>query len=281
MTLKEVYLLGKDRIKRAGMENPGLEASLLISKVFGIDRTDIYTRPETEIGLDRLKEFDEIVERRIGREPIAYILGEIEFYSRKFLVGSEVLIPRPETEILAGEVLNIIRNISRPRVIDVGTGSGCIALTIGSERRDSMIIASDLSFDAIMVAKENAKRLDVENVAFVQSDFLDSLKAGSFDVVVSNPPYVSEAELSLLDPGIREFEPALALHGGKDGMDCIRRLASDAISVLKSGGWYVTEIGQGQDRAAMEIFRTLGYRDTSFVEDLSGIKRIIKGRWII
>ncbi len=281
MTLKEVYLLGKDRIKRAGMENPGLEASLLISKVFGIDRTDIYTRPETEIGLDRLKEFDEIVERRIGREPIAYLLGEIEFYSRKFLVGSEVLIPRPETEILAGEVLNIIRNISRPRVIDVGTGSGCIALTIGSERRDSMIIASDLSFDAIMVAKENAKRLDVENVAFVQSDFLDSLKAGSFDIVVSNPPYVSEAELSLLDPGIREFEPALALHGGKDGMDCIRRLASDAISVLKSGGWYVTEIGQGQDRAAMEIFRTLGYRDTSFVEDLSGIKRIIKGRWII
>lgn len=281
MTLKEVYVIGKDKIKRAGVENPGLEASLIISTVFGIDRIDIYTKPETEIELDRLKELDEIVERRIRREPVAYLMGETEFYSRKFFVGSDVLIPRPETEILTEEALNIIRNMSTPRVIDVGTGSGCIALTIGCERNDSMIIASDVSFDAILVAKANATRLDVDNVAFVHSDFLDPLKASSFDIVVSNPPYVSEAEFVALDRDVRDFEPSLALRGGRDGLDCVRRVASGAISALKNGGWCVIEIGRDQDKAAMEIFRTFGYRDISFLDDLSGIKRVIKGRWII
>jgi release factor glutamine methyltransferase len=281
MTLKEVYLIGKDKIKGAGIDNPGLETSLLISKVFGIDKIDIYTQPDTEIGWERLKEFDEIIERRIGREPIEYLLGETEFYSRKFFVGSEVLIPRPETEKLVEEALNIIGNISSPRVIDVGTGSGCIAITIGSERSDSMIIASDISFDAILVAKENAKRLDVHNISFVHSDFLNFVKERSFDIVVSNPPYISETELCRLEPDIRDFEPIVALHGGKDGLDCIRRVASSTISVLKNGGWCIMEIGGDQNKEAIGILRTFGYRDISFLEDLSGIKRVIKGRWII
>jgi release factor glutamine methyltransferase len=281
MTLKEVYLIGKNKIKGAGIANPGLEASLLISKVFGIDKIDIYRRPEIEIGWERLKEFEEIIERRIGREPIAYILGEMEFYSRKFLVGSEVLIPRPETEKLVEEALNIIGNISSPRVIDVGTGSGCIAITIGSERSDSMIIASDISFDAIVVAKENAKRLDVHNISFVHSDFLNFVRERSFDIVISNPPYISETELSRLEPDIRDFEPIVALHGGDDGLDCIRRVASGAISVLKNGGWCIMETGKNHTKEAIGILRTFGYRDISFLEDLSGIRRVIKGRWII
>lgn len=281
MTLKEAYLIGKDKIKCAGIDNPALEASLLISKVFGIDKIDIYTQPEIEIDGERLKEFEEIIERRLGREPIGYILGETEFYSRKFFVGSGVLIPRPETEKLVEEALNIIRNISSPLVIDVGTGSGCVAIVIGSERSDSMIIASDISFDAILVAKENAKRLDVHNVSFVNSNFLDFVKEGSFDIVVSNPPYISETELSRLEPDIRDFEPIVALDGGEDGLDCIRRVASGAISVLKSGGWCIMEIGANHNKEAIGIFKTIGYRDISFLEDLSGIKRVIKGRWII
>lgn len=281
MTLKEVYLIGKDKIKGAGIDNPGLETSLLISKVFGIDKIDIYAHPETEIDLESLRQFEEIIERRIGREPIGYILGETEFYSRRFFVGSEVLIPRPETEKLVEEALNIIRDISSPRVIDVGTGSGCIAITIGSERSDSMIIASDISFDAILVAKENARRLDVHNISFVHSDFLNFLKERSFDIVVSNPPYVSETELCGLEPDIRDFEPIVALRGGEDGLDSIRRVASGAISVLKSGGWCIMEIGGDQNKETTEILRAFGYRDISFSEDLSGIKRVIKGRWII
>lgn len=281
MTLKEVYLIGKDKIKGAGIHSPGLETSLLISKVFGIDKIDIYTHPENEIDLERFRRFEEIIERRMGREPIGYILGETEFYSRKFFVCSDVLIPRPETEKLVEEALNIIANISSPLVIDVGTGSGCIAITIGSERRDSMIIGSDISIDAIWVAKENARRLDVHNIFFVHSDLLNFVKKRSVDIVVSNPPYVSETDLCGLEPDIRDFEPIVALYGGEDGLDCIRRVASGAISVLKSGGWCITEIGEDQNKEAMEILRAFGYRDISFSEDLSGIKRVIKGRWII
>ena len=281
MTLKEAYLIGKDKIKGAGIDNPGLETSLLISKVFGINKIDIYTQPEIEIGLESLREFEAIIARRVGREPIAYILGEKEFYSRQFFVGSEVLIPRPETEKLVEEALNIIRNISSPHIIDVGTGSGCIAITIGSERSDSMIIASDISLDAILVAKENAKRLDVHNISFVNSDFLNFVKERSFDIVVSNPPYISETELCRLEPDIRDFEPIVALHGGEDGLDCIRRVASDAISVLKNGGWCIMEIGASHNEEAIGIFKVIGYRDISLLDDLSGIKRVIKGRWII
>lgn len=281
MTLKEVYLIGKDKIKGAGIDSPSLEVSLLISKVFGIAKIDIYTHPETEIDLERFKQFEEIIERRVGREPIGYILGETEFYSRKFFVCSDVLIPRPETEKLAEEALNIIADNTCPRVIDVGTGSGCIAITIGSERSDSMIIASDISFDAILVAKRNARRLNVQNIYFVHSDLLNFVKERSFDIVVSNPPYVSETDLCGLEPDVRDFEPIVALYGGEDGLDCIRRVASGAISVLKSGGWCIIEVGEDQNKEAMEIFGAFGYRDISFSEDFSGIKRVIKGRWII
>jgi release factor glutamine methyltransferase len=281
MTLKEVYLIGKDKIKGAGIDNPALETSLLISKVFGIDKIDIYTQPEIEIDGESLKEFEEIIERRLGREPIGYILGETEFYSRKFVVGSEVLIPRPETEKLVEEALNIIGNISSPLVIDVGTGSGCIAITIGSERTDSMIVASDISFDAILVAKENAKRLDVQNITFVHSDLLNFVKERSSDIVVSNPPYISETELCGLEADIRDFEPIVAIDGGEDGLNCVRRVAAGAVSVLKNGGWCIMEIGGQQNKEAMGILRSFGYRDISFTEDLSGIKRVIKGRWII
>jgi release factor glutamine methyltransferase len=281
MTLKEVYSFGKDKIKAAGIGNPALEASLIISKVFGIDKIDIYTQPEIEIDGESIKEIEKIIERRLGREPIGYILGETEFYSRKFSVGSEVLIPRPETERLVEEALDIIGNVSSPLVVDVGTGSGCIAITIGSERSDSMIVASDISFDAILVAKENAERLDVHNITFVHSDFLNFAKERSFDAVVSNPPYISETEICELEPDIRDFEPIVALHGGADGLDCIRRVAAGAMSVLKNGGWCIMEIGATQNKEAMGILGAFGYRDISFSEDLSGIKRVIKGRWII
>ena len=281
MTLKELYLIGRDKIKAAGIDNPALETSLLISKVFGVDKIDIYTQPEIEIDGESLKEFQEIIDRRLGREPIGYILGETEFYSRKFFVGSEVLIPRPETEKLVEESLNIIGNMSSPFVIDVGTGSGCVAITIGSERSDSMLVASDISFDAILVARENAKRLNVQNIAFVHSDFLNFVKERSFDIVVSNPPYISETELCGLEPDVRDFEPLVALRGGEDGLDCIRRVAGGAVSVLKNGGWCIMEIGGQQNKEAMGLLRSFGYRDISFSEDLSGIKRVIKGRWII
>jgi release factor glutamine methyltransferase len=281
MTLKEVYSIGKDKIKAGGIDNPALETSLLISKILGIDKIDIYTQAEREIDEESLREFGEIIQRRLGREPIGYILGETEFYSRKFTVGSEVLIPRPETERLVEEALNIIGNISSPLVVDVGTGSGCIAITIGGERSDSMIVASDISFDAILVAKENAKRLDVHNIIFVHSDFFNFAKERLFDVVVSNPPYISETEICELEPDIRDFEPIVALHGGKDGLDCMRRVAGGAMSVLKNGGWCIMEIGATQNNEAMGTLRAFGYRDISFSEDLSGIKRVIKGRWII
>jgi release factor glutamine methyltransferase len=279
--LKELYLLGRDSLRESPVENPELESSLLLSKTLGINAIDIYAYPERKVGLEEVEEFKRLLDRRLKREPVAYILGEKEFYSRPFIVTPNVLIPRPETEILVEEALKVIKNISHPLVVDTGTGSGCIAVTIGCECGDARIFATDISFEALLVARANSKRhRAIESVSLVRMDFLSGFKKESIDIVISNPPYVSESDFSKLEPNVRDFEPKESLLGGEDGLDCIRKIVHQSGRVLKNGGWCIVEVGANQYESVSEIFDYAGFRSVSSVKDLSGIERVIKGKWI-
>lgn len=191
-----------------------------------------------------------------------------------FLVSPAVLIPRPETEHLVETVLELARAIPPPRIVDVGTGSGCIALALAKDLPSAEIHAVDISSAALEVARSNAVRLGLQ-ARFQESDLLDtfSSETASFEVVVSNPPYVSELDQESLQPEVRDFEPHAALFAGRTGLDVIQRLIPQAQRVLKRGGWLLMEIGQGQDSALGELL--LGWEDVRFVKDLQGIPRVV------
>lgn len=281
MKLKQAYLYGVDKIKELGVENPGIESSLLLSNILGLNRSEIYIHPEREIDSEDVEMFKGILKRRKNREPIAYILGHCEFYSRGFVVSRGVLVPRPETELLVEEALRAASGLYSPRIIDVGTGSGCIAITICGEKRDSKVFATDISYDALRVARLNAKINGVErDIKFLCADFLGCFKRGFFDIVVSNPPYISDSDLALIDPDVRDFEPNRAISGGKDGLYCVRSIVKGSLIVLKNGGWCILEIGHDQEGRVIEIFRQTGFREISLTNDLSGVSRVIKARWI-
>ena len=310
--MKELYLKGRDLLKKSGLENPELEAALLLSKVLRINTTYIYAHPKNWVQSDKIKEFELLLERRIKREPIAYILGEKEFYSRSFIVTPDVLIPRPETEILVEEALKIINNIPYPTVLDVGTGSGCIAVTIACEAGNAQNFATDISFEALMVARANSERHKVsKRISYVCADFLSCFNENSFDIILSNPPYIPEGEFYSLESNVRDFEPKISLIGGgsilrqgsgqalrlhpstvrselvedsrptsgEEGLNCIRKIVHEAGKVLKNGGWCIIEVGANQSEKVSEIFKGVGFKEVSAVKDLAGIERVVKGKW--
>lgn len=279
--LKGLYLLGRDSLRDSPVENPELESALLLSKALGINLVDVYAYPERKVESDKVEEFERLLERRLKREPVAYILGEKEFYSRTFIVTPDVLIPRPETEILIEEGLKATKNISHPLVVDAGTGSGCIAVTIGCESEDTRIFATDISFEGLLIARANSKRHRVvERISLVRTDFLSGFKEESFDIAISNPPYIAERDFSKLESSVRDFEPKRSLLGGEDGLDCIRKIVHQAGKVLKNGGWCIVEVGANQSESVSEIFDCVGFGDVSSLKDLSGIERVVKGKWI-
>ena len=310
--MKELYLKGRDLLKKSGLENPELEAALLLSKVLRINTTYIYAHPKNWVQSDKIKEFELLLERRIKREPIAYILGEKEFYSRSFIVTPDVLIPRPETEILVEEALKIINNIPYPTVLDVGTGSGCIAVTIACEAGNAQNFATDISFEALMVARANSERHKVaKRISLICADFLSCFNENSFDIILSNPPYIPEGEFYSLESNVRDFEPKISLIGGgsilrqgsgqalrlhpstvrselvedsrpttgEEGLNCIRKIVHEAGKVLKNGGWCIIEVGANQSEKVSEIFKGVGFKEVSAVKDLAGIERVVKGKW--
>lgn len=279
--LRKLYLFGRDSLRESHAENPELESSLLLSKALSINAVDIYAYPERKVASDKVEEFKQLLERRLRKEPVAYILGEKEFYSRPFIVSPDVLIPRPETEILVEEALKVAKNVSHPLVVDAGTGSGCIAVTISCECENAQIFATDISLEALLVAGANSKRHRVvEKISLVRTDFLNSFKEESIDLALSNPPYITESDFSKLESNVKDFEPKESLLGGEDGLDCMRKIVHQAGRVLKNGGWCIVEVGDSQSENVSKIFDYIGFRDISSVRDLSGIERVIKGKWI-
>ena len=264
-----------DYFERHGVASPRLDAELLLARVLGVDRMGLYLRFEEEVRDDQRAQFRELVKRRaIDRVPVAYLPGVREFWSLEFKVTPEVLIPRPETELLVQTVSGL-----RPsRVAEIGTGSGAIASALALELPEVSILAVERSRPALSVARENLEALGVaERVMLVEGDGLGPVGPG-FEVIVSNPPYVPGAEIAELEPEV-QHEPREALDGGPDGLRLIRELCRDAPSRLVGSGRLVLEVGAGQAPPVSQLMREAGAAGIETVRDLAGIERVVTGRF--
>jgi release factor glutamine methyltransferase len=239
------------------------------------------TRPDAEIEPEAALRFRTLTEARATRRPLQHLTGTQAFWRHDFLVSADVLIPRPETELLVEAGLAALRDASRPTIVDVGTGSGCIALSLAAERPDAVVHAVDLSPRALTVAQENARRFGlVDRVRFHEGDLLAPLRslAGVVDLVVANPPYVDSGEADSLAPEVRENEPALALFAPDDRYSVYRRLAPEAAAGLRPGGTLLLEVGFGMANEVRGICESAGLTVTRVLDDLQGIPRAIVAR---
>lgn len=278
-TIGSLVKWATDDFRARGIENPRLDAEVLVAFALGIDRTRVIIESLRPLEPAELALLRDLVKRRRSREPIAYLRGEREFYGRTFLVDSRVLIPRPDTEALVEVALARTAHVSLSmRQLDLCTGSGCVAITMARQRPTASVLATDLSVDALAVARENAYRLGAYNVAFLESDLFASIPAESrFDVITANPPYIASTEIESLMPDVRDFEPRMALDGGADGLDLVRRIVEKAPAFLDPGGVLAIEIGAGEAAATRELFEARGYRDVAVDRDYGKIERVVSG----
>ena len=266
--LREALEIAIAELEAAGVDTPHLDAEVMLAAVIGTDRAALHADPQQMLDADAAGRIDEMVRRRVRREPVAYILGRAHFRELQLAVDHRVLIPRPETEMLV-ELAE-----DGQRVLDVGTGSGAVALAIAAERSGVTVTGIDSSPGAIEVARENARALGLD----VEFMIADLVVGGPYDLLVSNPPYVRDADWPGLAPEITLYEPEEALRGGPDGLDVIRRLVPAALEVLRPGGLLALEVGQGQSRAVEAIFERSGLRLLETQRDLAGIPRVVRGR---
>ncbi len=266
--------------EKQGIESPRLTIELLLAHLLKKKRLDLYMEFERKLDEPTLEKLREMVKRRAAGEPVQYITGETEFYGLKLAVDKRVLIPRPETELLVQTVLERLKPLPAPLVVDVGTGSGCIAVALAKNLPGAVLYALDVSEEALEVARANAKKHDLEkNIRFLRSDLLQnfpgSLRA---DLIVSNPPYIATGELAKLPKEVRDFEPVRALTAGEDGFEVIRRLVMDARRVLTPSGFLALEIGAGQRLAVENLLVGEKYEVVQVVKDLQGHERDIVAR---
>jgi release factor glutamine methyltransferase len=264
--------------EKQGMESPRLNIELLLAHVLRKKRLALYMEFERELEEATLERLREMVKRRAAGEPLQYITGETEFCGLKFAVDKRVLIPRPETELLVETVLRQITNHQSPiTIVDVGTGSGCIAVALALKLTGAEVVAIDASDDALAVARANANRHDLEKkIRFLEGDLLEALPSSSrVDVIVSNPPYIASGDWAGLPKEVRDFEPVRALVAGEDGLEIFRRLAMTAGRVLTPNGFVALELGAGQRPAVEELFGKENFAVTHVVKDLQGHERVI------
>jgi release factor glutamine methyltransferase len=276
-SISEAILEASQILLRAGVPEARREAGSLLAFILGKDRTFLISHAEDQLHDDSLSQFRDSVERRAAGEPLQYITGVQDFFGREFRVTPDVLIPRPETELLVEAAIELVGD-STPLICDVGTGSGCIAVTLLCEISQARAVAIDKSPAAIEIAKLNAARQSVADRAeFLISDCFDSLDSTrhQFDLVVSNPPYVSAAMMPGLQREVRDHEPPIALSPGPDGLSVIRRLLDDAPGFLKSEGYLIMEIGFDQSEAVRGLIEENVWRLLEIRPDLQGIPRIV------
>ncbi len=255
-----------------GVESPQADAELLVGCVLELSRSELQVMGSRQVTPSELAELGLLVERRVRREPVQYILGEWGFRRLLLKVDARALIPRPETEIVVERVLALVEPTQEPRVLDVGTGSGAIALAIVDEHPGAHVTGIDSSVEAISLARENAARCGLR-VEFEWCDLFDGLPAGPWDAVVCNPPYIRLADRDALAPEVRDWEPAPALFS-EDATDAVARAALD---VLAEDGVLVLEVGDGQSLAAASLLEALGYSRVRITKDLSGRERVVEG----
>ena len=271
---------GRARLAAVGIEAAGLEACVLFEHAAGLDRAALLARGREMVEPEAARRYERLLEERARRVPLAYIMGEREFWSLRIRVDRRVLVPRPETETLVEAALE--RLSSGARVADVGTGSGAVVIALALELGAGTFLGTDRSAAAIEVARANAAEHGLAGtIEFLEGDLLAPLAArtGLLDALVSNPPYIPTAELGGLQPEVRDFEPRIALDGGFDGLALIERIVAGAPPLLRCGGWLLLEIGAGQADAVRALLRrTGGFDDVSARCDLAGIERVVMAR---
>lgn len=276
MTVAEAVAASTDFLRRKGVPSPRVDAEHLVAKALDLTRLDLYLQYDRPLTEPETAACRELVRRRGTREPLAYILGEWGFRRLTLTVDPRALIPRPETEVVVERCLALLDGVAAPAVLDVGTGTGAIALAIADERPDATVTAIDVSEDALVLATENAERAGLAGrVTMLLHDLDDGLPGGPYDLVVSNPPYVDPEELESLEPEVREWEPKEALVGR--GMT--EGVAEGARGALGSGGALVLEVADGAAATVSELLEVLGYRDVRATPDLAGRDRVVEGRW--
>ena len=276
LTLLDVVRSSTEYLARHAVESARLNAEHLAAHVLGKkNRIDLYLEFDRPLGPPELDPMRALLRRRANGEPLQHLLGTVEFHGREFRCDARALVPRPETERLVELVLERIPADAAWTVLDVGTGSGVIALTLAAERPASQIVATDRSPDALMLARENAAKLEVAaRVRFVESDLLASVDMGPFDVVIANLPYIPSAEISTLSREVQR-DPPLALDGGPDGLDLVARLASPALPRMRPGGFLALEIGHDQADRVQKLLADAGWRGITTAPDYQQISRFV------
>jgi len=274
VTPLEAVRMVAQELDESGVPSPRVDAEILVAHVLGVSRSEVYSA-DGQLSEKELRRLYSARDRRRLREPLAYILGEWGFRRLTLKVDRRVLVPRPETEVLVERCLEHLRDLSEPRVLDVGVGSGAIALAIADEHPAARILAVDRSADALAAARENLARAPVDGrIEFRQGDLLAGI-SGPFELIVSNPPYVSPEDFGALEPEVRLFEPREAIVGVGVGAE----IARAARAVLAPGGWLLLECGHGQAADLAAELERLGYRDVVRTRDLAGRERVVEGRW--
>ncbi len=288
MRLQEALRDGFKVLEEAGVPSPRLAAELLLMHALACDRIFLYAHPERELNDTERIHYGRYLNERMTGKPTQYILGRQEFWGLQFRVTPAVLIPRPETEHLVERALELVRawypaspadslGNAQPAIIDVGTGSGCIAIALASELPGARLFATDISAASLALAAENAQRLAGNRIGFCQADLLGAVSDSCIDLVVSNPPYVPQTQAASIQREIRDFEPPVAVFAGEDGLDVYARLVPDAGRVLRGGGWAAFEIGFAMLERVTAMFGP-DWADLDVRPDLAGIPRVISAR---
>jgi release factor glutamine methyltransferase len=280
-TIKALLAWTTDFLAKKGIENPRADAQILLGHVLGYDKTYLTVNfAEEPAEADRAR-FRELIQRRVAGWPVAYLVGTRDFYLLPFEVTPAVLIPRPDTETLVAEALAFLKPLKEPVVLDIGTGSGCIAISIGHQKKDARVAATDVSPDALAVARRNAERHGVaDRMTFLLGDLFAPLPLGStFDLIVSNPPYIAAGEFADLAPDVRDHEPRAALDGGPDGLAFYRRIAAGVGPFLKPGGKLLLEVGHTQDEPVRRLLAERAELEVGpTAKDLGKIPRVVTAK---
>ncbi|WMI81028.1 peptide chain release factor N(5)-glutamine methyltransferase [Anaerotignum sp. MB30-C6] len=278
-TISQALQEGKERLKAAGKDNYVFEAELLMMDICSLSRVGLFTQGEEGISPQQAKRYESYLSQREGNRPLQYILGQCEFMGLPFFVGEGVLIPRSDTEVLVEGILEVSKQEKIDKIMDVGTGSGCIPICLAHYGKMEAY-GVDISPKALDFAKKNGENNKV-NVRWIESDLFsaipDDLK-GTFDAIVSNPPYIAKEVIEGLMPEVRDFEPRNALDGGEDGLDFYRSIIADSRHWLRDGGWLFFEIGYDQGQALLSLMEEAGFCKCMLQQDLAGLDRVVFGK---
>lgn len=277
MQYAKLYQIGKEQLQKAGITDAELDARLLLEFICHTDRNALYAHGDQEIEDEKMQDFLRLIEKRAVHIPLQHLTGEQNFMGLDFLVNENVLIPRQDTEILVEEIMRDLHD--GIRILDMCTGSGCILLSLLHYSNDCSGVGVDVSEDALAVARQNADRLAEKQAVFIQSDLFEKVE-GSFDLIVSNPPYIRSQEIAGLMPEVREHEPHLALDGKDDGLHFYREIIKGAMPHLKRGGQLFFEIGYDQGEAVQALLAANGYTEIAVVKDYAGLDRVVYGTFL-